>query len=488
MISVADAIAKAGDFPDYFFVDGKRCQSKDVLGVVDPGSGTNLTEIPQATTADVDNAVAAAKKAFDGGWKNMPPKQRGRLLWAIGEAFERHRETLGLIEMLDTGKPHRDALVTVDRTADFFRYYGGMVDKLEGASIPLGEGKVCFTEKVPIGVTGHITPWNVPLSMVARGLAPALACGNTAVIKPAEDTPMSTVLMVEIMEKAGLPIGVVNVVTGAGSVVGQRLCEHPDVGHLTFTGSVETGKRVMKAASDHLASVTLELGGKSPNLILADADLDSGMPHILNGAFKNAGQICSAGTRLLVEHSVHDEVVDRLLSLVKEMRIGHGLTNPDTGPLISPRQLQTVAGFTDRAKQSGADILTGGNPASVDGFEGGFYFEPTLINDVMPDGELAQSEIFGPILSIMPVADLDHAIELANNSPYGLAAGIQTRNIAAAMHYARGVDAGQIFVNGYHNAGDTVPFGGMKASGIGREKGLEALNAYCETKAITVSI
>lgn len=483
---VDDAITTAGSLPDYFVIGGKLRRADEAITVLDPGSGARLADMPMGTPADVDEAVATAKAAF-ASWRSLEPKARGKLLWHIGDAIEAKRDPLALVEALDTGKPHKDALASVDRTADFFRYYGGMVDKLEGTSIPLGEGKVCFTEKVPIGVTGHITPWNVPISMVARGLAPALACGNTAVIKPAEDTPLSTVLLVQVLEEAGLPSGVVNVVTGAGSVVGQHLCEHRDVGHLTFTGSVGTGQLVMTAAATHLASVTLELGGKSPHLILADADLDKGVSIILNGAFKNAGQICSAGTRLLVEAGRHAELLDRLARAVQDMTLGHGLTNPDMGPLISARQLQTVAGFTDRARAAGADITTGGNPASVAGYEAGFYFEPTIINDVAPDSELAQSEIFGPVLSVLPVADLDEAIAVANHSDFGLAAAIQTRDISKAMRYARAVNAGQVFVNGYHNAGDTVPFGGMKASGIGREKGLEALDAYTETKAITVS-
>ncbi len=484
---VEDALAAAGRLPDYFYVDGKARRAADAIDVVDPGSGHQLTSMPLASVDDVDEAVAVARSSFR-AWRGMAPKARGRLLWAIGDAISMERERLGLIEALDTGKPHREALVSVDRTADYFRYYAGMVDKLEGSSIPLGENRVCFTEKVPIGVTGHITPWNVPVSMVARGLAPALACGNTAVVKPAEDTPLSAVSLVEIFERVGLPTGVVNVVTGAGDVVGQHLCEHTDVGHLTFTGSVTTGKRVMTAAATHLASVTLELGGKSPHLVMADADLDAVLPIIIDGAFKNAGQICSAGTRVLVEAGIHDELVERLVISMGRLEIGHGLDNPDMGPLISARQRESVAGFTERARAAGADIVIGGGPAVVEGFEGGFYFEPTLVESLAPDSELAQAEVFGPVLGILPVADLDEAIDLANNTPYGLAAAIQTRDITRAMRYARAVDAGQVFINDYHNAGDTVPFGGMKASGIGREKGLEALDAYCETKAITISI
>ena len=482
-----EALERAGSLPDYFVIGGQARRAPETIEVVDPGSGRRLSTMPMATIADIDEAVATARTAFT-DWRGMAPKARGRLLWTLGDAIAAQRERLGLVEALDTGKPHREALATVDRTADYFRYYAGMVDKLEGRSIPLGDDKVCFTEKVPIGVTGHITPWNVPVSMVARGLAPALACGNTAVVKPAEDTPLSAVLLVEILEAAGLPAGVVNVVTGAGSVVGQHLCEHPDVGHLTFTGSVGTGKRVMTAAATHLASVTLELGGKSPHLVLADADLDACLPSIVDGAFKNAGQICSAGTRILVEAGIHGELVERLQRSVGGITLGHGLTNPDMGPLISARQQQAVAGFADRARAAGASFVMGGHPAAIEGYEDGYYFEPTLVDDVAPSSELAQAEVFGPVLSILPVSSLDDAIDIANSTPYGLAAGVQTRDITRAMRYARAVDAGQVFVNGYHNAGDTVPFGGMKASGIGREKGLEALDAYCETKAITVSI
>ena len=485
-----DAIAQAGDLPGHMWIDGRAtpADGREETETRDPGSGLLLSAVPDGTAADVDTAVDAAKRALKGPWSDMVPKARGRLLWAAGEHIRSDVERLALVECLDSGKPLRDARISVERAAEFFCYYGGMVDKLEGTTVPLGGEKVCFTERVPIGVTGHIVPWNVPVSMVARGLAPALACGNTAVVKPAEDTPLTAILMAELLQEAGVPTGVVNVVTGRGSEAGQALSAHPDVGHLTFTGSVGTGKAVMTAAAGHLASVTLELGGKSPHLVLRDADLARAAPDVLKGVYKNAGQICSAGTRLLVERPIHAELVDRLVEGAEALTLGHGLDNPDMGPLISGRQLQTVVGFADRARARGITFATGGEPAEVVGCEAGHFFAPSIADNVPPEDELAQAEIFGPILSVIPVEGVEQAIEIANNTAYGLAAGIHTESIGKAMRFARGVSAGQIFINGYHGAGDTVPFGGMKESGIGREKGLAALDAYSEIKAVTVTL
>ena len=275
-----DEIRSVAPLPDYMVIAGERRNAghRDTIETRDPGSGTFVTSVPAGTPEDISDAVAAAQAAFYGPWSKVSPRDRGRLLWACGEAIRAQADRLGVIETLDTGKPLREARATVERTADYFCFYAGIVDKLDGTSIPLGDGKVCFTERVPLGVTGHIVPWNVPISMVARGIAPALACGNTAVVKPAEDTPMTAILLNEILEEAGLPSGVVNTVTGRGSIAGQALSEHRDVKHLTFTGSVSTGKKVMTAAADHVASVTLELGGKSPHVILRDADLDRAIP------------------------------------------------------------------------------------------------------------------------------------------------------------------------------------------------------------------
>lgn len=483
-------IKGARPFPDYMIIDGERrtCNNGETIETCDPGTGLHLTNVPAGTGEDIADAVAAAQRAFHGPWSKLSPKDRGRLLWSCGEALRAQADRLALVETLDTGKPLREAGVSVERTADFFFYYAGIVDKLEGTSIPLGDCKVCFTERVPHGVTGHIAPWNVPISMVARGLAPALACGNTAVVKPAEDTPMTAVLLNEILEAAGMPPGVVNTVTGNGPVAGQALAEHPDVRHLTFTGSLHTGRKIMKTAAQHVASVTLELGGKSPHVVLRDADLDRAVPDVISGVYKNAGQICSAGTRLLVDRPIRDAFVERLVTAVEALKLGHGLDNPDMGPLISARQFQTVIGFADRARERGIKLLTGGGPITIEGCEGGHFFAPTVANDVPVDDELAQSEIFGPVLSVIAIDGRDEAISIANATDYGLAAGIHTRDISNAMRFARGVDAGQVFVNGYHGSGDTVPFGGFKASGIGREKGLAALSNYYETKAVTVTL
>ncbi len=485
-----DAIESAGPLPDYMWIDGHQVTAgdRDQIETLDPGSGHTLQSVPAGNSDDIAAAVAAAKTALRGPWSEITPKARGQLLHRCGERIRADAKRLALVETLDSGKPLRDAEATVQRTADYFTYYAGLVDKLEGTTVPLGQNKVCFTERVPIGVTGHIVPWNVPVSMVARGIAPALACGNTAVVKPAEDTPLTALMLVELLEDAGLPKGVINVVPGRGDVAGQALSEHPDVRHVTFTGSVPTGKKVMTAAATHLASVTLELGGKSPHLVLNDADLDRAIPDVLAGIYKNAGQICSAGTRLLAQRGIHDELVDGLIAQTRTMSLDHGLNNPDMGPLISARQLQRVAGFTDRARQRGIEILIGGNPATIAGCEGGFFFEPTIAGNVAPDDELAQAEVFGPVLSVIPVDDIDQAIEIANSTAYGLAAGVHTRDISQAMRFARAAEAGQVFINGYHGAGDTVPFGGMKDSGIGREKGMAALGAYCEVKAVTVTL
>ena len=490
MTGLSEAIQRAGELPDYLYIDGERVRdsSLDTIESVDPGSGERIGAVPAGTAQNIDDAVEAARRALHGPWAEMHPRDRGRLLWQAGDAIRAQKERLALIETLDSGKPLKDAEVGVERTADYFCYYAGMVDKLEGRSIPLGKDRVCFTEHVPVGVTGHIVPWNVPINIVARGIAPALACANTAVLKPAEDTPMTALLVVEILEQVGIPPGVVNIVTGYGHVAGQALAEHPDVRHVTFTGSVPTGKAVMTAAAQHVASVTLELGGKSPHVILADADLERAVPDILRGVFANSGQICSAGTRLLVEWPIRDELLGRLVEASEKMTVGHGLDNPDLGPLVSAKQLAAVSGFAERAAARGIEFATGGGPVEIESYEQGFFFAPSIAANVPVDDELATDEVFGPVLSVIPIDHVEQAIEIGNATDYGLAAGIHTRDVSKALRYARGIEAGQVYINGYHASGDTVPFGGMKQSGVGREKGLAALDAYYEIKSIVVSL
>ncbi|MDA9008804.1 aldehyde dehydrogenase family protein [Alphaproteobacteria bacterium] len=488
--TVQNALEQIGELPSHMWIEGQRISigSRQKIETCDPGSGTILATVPAGTVDDVDHAVAVAKAALKGPWADMMPKERGKFLWKAGEAIHAQIDRFALVETLDSGKPLKDAKVSVQRAADYFMYYAGMVDKLEGTTIPLGSNKIAYTEKVPVGVTGHIVPWNVPLSMVTRGIAPALACGNTAVVKPAEDTPLSAIMVAELLEEIGLPVGVVNVVTGFGAEAGQALTEHPDVRHITFTGSVATGKKIMHAAADHLASVTLELGGKSPHLILNDADLDRATPDIMAAVYKNAGQICSSGTRLIVEKDIHNQLVDRLAKTSEAMRVGHGLSDPDMGPLISNRQLRSVVSFTVRAKERGVEFACGGSAISISGNEGGHFFAPSVADKIDPSDELAQKEIFGPVLSVIPVGSVNEAIEVANNTDYGLAAGIHTRDINAAIRFAKSVEAGQVYINGYHGSGDTVPFGGFRDSGIGREKGLAGLDAYSATRAVTISL
>lgn len=485
-----EAVEQAGDLPDYLHIDGERVKDSTLESIEtrDPASGLRLGAVPAGGKQSIDAAVDAAKRALRGPWAALKPTDRARLLWQAGEAIRAQGERLALVETLDSGKPLSAARNGVERSADYFCYYAGIVDKLEGTTVPLGKDKICYTEKVPVGVTGHILPWNVPINMVARGLAPALACANTAVIKPAEDTPLTALLVAEILEQAGIPPGVVNIVTGYGDAAGKALAEHPEVRHVTFTGSVATGKTVMIAAAQHVASVTLELGGKSPHVIMADADLERAVPDIIKGVFSNSGQICSAGTRLLVERPIQDDLVAALAAASEGLSLGHGLDNPDLGPLISAKQLSTVSGFTERARDRGIRFATGGGPATIAGLEDGYFFAPSIAVDVPVDDELACAEVFGPVLSVIPIDDIEQAIELGNDSEYGLAAGIHTRDIGNALRYARAIEAGQVYVNGYHGAGDTVPFGGMKQSGVGREKGMAALDAYYELKSVTITL
>lgn len=471
-------------------IDGERRPAQDgaTFETIDPSTGEVFGSSPAGNLADIDDAVGAAKAALEGPWRNMEPKARGQCLFAIADRIRAAADDFGMLECMDAGKPISASKVGVQRAADYFVYYGSMCDKFQGDTIPRGRSRISFTQLEPVGVTGHITPWNVPLSTAARGLAPALACGNTAVVKPAEQTPLSTLLLAQIMLDAGLPAGVCNVISGFGETAGAALAAHNQVDHLTFTGSVATGKSVMRSAADHVAGVTLELGGKSPIVVLADADLDRATKDILRELHANAGQICSAGTRLVIERSIHDEVRDRLVAGVKSITIGCGLDDPNMGPLISEEQRNRVEGFVNAARQRGLEILTGGARAEVPGYEGGYYYQPTIVDHVPVDDELAQNEVFGPVLSIQPVDDIEEALSVANSTRYGLAAAVYSRDMSNALRLSRDIVAGQVFINEYHSAGDTVPFGGFGESGIGREKGLAALANYSAVKSITARV
>ncbi len=471
-------------------IGGQRRPASDgaLFEAINPSTGESLGSAPSGTAADVDDAAVCAKAALEGPWRDMEPKEREQCLFSIAGRIRENSDALAMLECLDSGKPVSGARRSVQRAASYFEYFGALCDKLHGETIARGRKRLSFTQLEPVGVTAHIAPWNAPLTAAARGLAPALACGNTAVIKPAEQACLSTMALVEVMLDAGLPAGVCNAITGLGGTAGAALAAHRLVDHITFTGSVSTGKAVMRAAADHVAAVTLELGGKSPIVVLADADLERAVADTLKEMRTNAGQICSAGTRLVIDRSVHDEVLERLIDGAQSIAVGAAVDDPQMGPLISAQQRDRVERLVDEARSDGLAIVVGGSRARVPGCENGFYYEPTIVRDVPVDHSLAQTEIFGPVLCVQPVVGIEQALSVANATRYGLAAAVYTRNISDALRLSRDIAAGQVFINEYHSAGDTVPFGGVKESGIGREKGLAAIANYTAAKSVTARI
>lgn len=484
------ALDRMAPLPDYMVIDGARWNGRggEVIEVLDPASGGLIGSVPAGTEGDVDHAVTASRRALVDLWAQVKPAERARILLRTAQAIREDANRLAIIETLDSGKPLREAHGDIETSARYFEYYAGVADKLQGNSIPLGPDYMSFTVCEPVGVTAHIVPWNFPLVQVARGVAPALAAGNTAIVKPAEQTPMTALLLANILTGAGLPKGVYSVVTGYGHIVGAALAGHPGVNHVTFTGSVATGQSVMRAAASHVASITLELGGKSPVIVLADADIGSAVAGAIKAFCLNAGQVCSAGSRLIVEESVEQEVVGRIAAALKSMAAGHGLDNPDIGPIISRKQLERIESLVSSALGNGAERIAGNGRIEVPGLEGGFFYSPTMIKAHGVGGLEVREEIFGPVLTIQAADCPEHALSLANATDYGLVAGIYTRDIGRALALARGIEAGQIFINEYFAGGVETPFGGVKNSGFGREKGLEALKSYLRVKCITTRI
>ncbi|MCT9000565.1 aldehyde dehydrogenase family protein [Chelativorans intermedius] len=453
----------------------------------DPATGKVIAEFARAGQAEVDQAVAAARKAFDEGpWRRMRPFERGRVLQRIADLILERREELVRKECADSGKPLRDAYWEVDCSARFFEFYAGAADKLHGSSIPLGPDWSDWTVKDPIGVSLHIIPWNYPFQLIARGVAPALAAGCAVIIKPSAETPVTAYEFMKICQEAELPEGLVNLVNGRGSVAGDMLARHPGVDQITFTGSVPTGKRVMVAAASHAIPCNMELGGKSPQILFADADLDRALPVIAGGVFTHCGQVCNAGTRLLVERSIHDTVVEKLEKKIAGMSIGAGIDDPDLGPLVSLAHKKDVESFYDIARKEG-ELILGAQTPKEDPLSGGAFVRPGLVVGASNAARVAREEIFGPILTIIPFDGAEEAARLANDSPFGLVAGVHTRNIDAALAMAERLRVGQVWINSFAVGLDVeFPFGGYKLSGFGREKGLEALNAYQQIKNICV--
>lgn len=470
------------------FIDGEWVDSRsgETFASVDPSTEETVAIVPRGDAADVDAAVHAAQGAFETVWRDTKPKVRARLLFDLARAIEAQAEELAEWEARDSGKPLSRARGEVLSTARYFEFYAGAADKFYGETIPLGPEYVDFTLREPMGVTAHIVPWNFPLNMIGRSVAPALAMGNTAVVKPAEETPVTALLLADLMMQVGIPAGVYNVVTGYGEEAGAHLTRHPGVDSITFTGSVETGRLVMKAAAENIRPVVLELGGKSPHIVFADADLDTAVPEVAKGIFGNSGQVCSAGSRLVVETRIKDQLVERLKQHASGIRVGPALENPDMGPLVSRNQYDRVSGYIEVGRQEGAQVVAGGG--RPEGLEKGFFLSPTILDEVQPHMRVAQEEIFGPVLAVQTFQDVDEALHIANNVPYGLVAGIFTNNIHHAMRLAKGIRAGQIFVNEYFAGGEETPFGGYKQSGFGREKGMAALLNYTQIKNVAIRI
>jgi aldehyde dehydrogenase (NAD+)/betaine-aldehyde dehydrogenase len=453
----------------------------------DPATGVLVAEFARAGAVEVDMAVAAARQAFDNGpWRRMRPFERGRILHRIGELMLQRRDEIARKESIDSGKPLRDSYWEVDCSARFFEFYGGAADKLHGSSIPLGPDWSDWTVKEAIGVSLHIIPWNYPFQLIARGVAPALAAGCAVIIKPSADTPVTAYEFVKICQEAGLPEGLVNLVNGRGSVAGDLLARHKGVDQITFTGSVPTGERVLVAAASHAIPCNMELGGKSPQILFADADLDKSLPIVAGGFLTHCGQVCNAGTRLFVERSIHDRVVDKLHARISAMTLGAGIDDPDMGPLISRAHKSDVERYYDIARKDGELLLGADLPKSASLADGAFV-RPGLVIGANNSTQIAREEIFGPILTVIPFDTAEEAVAGANDSPFGLVAGIHTTNINKALGVGEKLRVGQVWINAFGVGLDVeFPFGGFKLSGFGREKGLEALSAYQQVKNFAI--
>jgi aldehyde dehydrogenase (NAD+) len=470
--------------PTRCFIGGQwvKPNGQETLPLENPSTGETIGAIARGTADDIDRAVVAARAALNGEWGRMPAAERGRILSRIGQKVLERVDDLARIEAMDVGKPLKQARADALALARYMEFYGGACDKIMGETIPYLDGYTVYTLREPHGVTGHIIPWNYPMQVLGRSVGGALAMGNAAVLKPAEEACLTAIAFAQIATEAGLPAGALNVVPGLGEEAGAALTAHPGVDHISFTGSASVGTLVQQAAARNVKPVTLELGGKSPQLVFADADLERALPFLVNAGIQNAGQTCSASSRILVERGRYDEVVTRMSERYRALRVGAAMSDLDVGPLVSARQKEIVQGFVDDIGD--ARIVARGEIVG-DAPKGGHYLAPALVADVAPSNRLAQDEIFGPVQVVIPFEDEHEAIEIANGTGYGLVAGVWTSGGGRQMRLAKAIRSGQVFINNYGAGGGVeLPFGGVGKSGHGREKGLEALYGFSVLKTV----
>jgi betaine-aldehyde dehydrogenase len=478
------------DLKMYINGEWRNSHNKEKRKIVNPANGEVFAEAAEGTVEDAREAIQAAKAAFESGvWSEMPAVERASYLFKIADKIDEYADELTKLETMDNGKTLREAGFDVADAAACFRYYAGLITKPDGQTYHVSDPMQAMVVREPVGVCGLIVPWNYPLLMSAWKIAPALAAGNTIVFKPSEVTPVTPTKLFEIMEEVGLPKGVANMVLGAGPVVGNEIAESHDVDLVSFTGGTKTGKHIMKAAAGNVKKISLELGGKSPNIIFADADFETAVDYALFGIFSGAGQVCSAGSRILVEESIYDKFVDRFVQRAKQINVGPGNDpNSEMGPLVSQEHMEKVLKYIEIGKEEGARLICGGKRMTKNGLDKGFFVEPTVFVDVKPDMRIVQEEIFGPVVVIQKFKDEQEAIKLANDTVYGLAGGVFTVDGAKALRVIKKIRAGITWINTYHPTYNEAPWGGYKQSGIGRGLGTYGLDEFQEIKQININL